>query len=146
MNALVALIGIGLVFSGFSTFTGHNRAMQNPVNVTATVIDTSIERDSSRRGGIDYQPEIRFRYTYQGAEYTSNDMYPGGQLPKERNTESGAKEVVQNYGEGTEVQVLVPPETPGKAFIRAKKTNDPLVFMALGLLMLSPGAYMFLRS
>ncbi|EHK01857.1 hypothetical protein HRED_06667 [Candidatus Haloredivivus sp. G17] len=72
-NIAIILVGFGLIFLGYNTYTGQNQALENPVNVSATVTETGIDRQSSRRGGPDYQPEIIFEYSYGGQEYTSSN-------------------------------------------------------------------------
>ncbi|MCJ7429013.1 MAG: DUF3592 domain-containing protein [Candidatus Nanohaloarchaeota archaeon QJJ-5] len=140
-GAIGILIGVGLIALGLNTFVNQNQALENPVNVSATVIETGIDQESSRRSGIEYRPEIRFEYRFEGQEYTSNNMYPGSQQPDERDSETRAREVLQRYSEGSEITVYVPPDSPNEAFIRAEKTNDPLIFMAIGLVFLAIGVY-----
>ncbi|EGQ43432.1 MAG: protein of unknown function, DUF3592 [Candidatus Nanosalina sp. J07AB43] len=143
---LAILVGVGMVFLGYNTYVDQRQALNNPENVSATVVDTGIREDSSRRGGIDFSPVIEFRYTYNGSNYTSNSMYPGGQGPDEHNLESEAREVVQNYSQGSRIQVLVPPERPQEGFIKAEKTSDGLVFIGVGFLFLGVGSYRFLKQ
>ena len=145
-NFVIIVIGIGLIFFGYNTFASQNQALENPVNVSATVIDTGIAEDSSRRGGIDYQPQIKYRYSFEGENFTSDNMHPGGQQPDDHNVESEAREVVEEYSQGSEINVLVPPEKPGEAFIKPEKTNDPLIFIAVGILFAGMGAYRFFKD
>lgn len=145
-NIAIILVGFGLIFLGYNTYTSQNQALENPVNVSATVTDTGIDRQSSRRGGPDYQPEIIFEYSYEGQDYTSSNMYPGGQDPKDYNVESNAREVVQEYSQGSEISVSVPPENPGEAFIKAKKTNNPLIGMGFGVIFILLGSYKFMKG
>jgi Protein of unknown function (DUF3592). len=144
-NILIVLVGLGLIFLGYNTYTSQNQALENPVNVSATVTDTGIQEDSSRRGGIDYQPVIQYEYSFEGQEYTSDNMYPGGQSPKDYNLQSSAKEVVEDYTQGSKLNVYVPPENPGEAFIKAKKTNSPLFFIGIGVLFVIMGSYKILQ-
>jgi hypothetical protein len=145
-NVVIILVGIGLIFFGYNGYTSQNQALENPVNVSATVTDTGIDQQSSRRGGIDYQPEIMFEYSYEGQDYTSSNMYPGGQEPKEYNLESNAREVVDKYSQGSEVTVYVPPGNPGEAFIKAKKTNKPLIGLGFGIIFILLGSYKFMKG
>lgn len=90
--------------------------MQNPVNASATVKDTEIDRDSSRKEGPDYQPHIKFEYSFKS------------QQPS------------------IQIQVNVTPENPGEAFIKARKSNKPLIFTGPGVLTIGPGAYRSLKQ
>jgi|GEM_PF-804517 len=145
-NIVIILVGVGLLFFGYTGFTGQNQALENPVNVSATVTETGIDEDSSRRGGTDYQPEIKFEYSFEGQEYESSNMYPGGQAPKDYNLESNAKEVVDRYSQGSQITVNVPPENPGEAFIKAKKTSNPLIGIGAGVLFIVLGSYRFMKD
>lgn len=145
-NIAILLVGVGLVFLGFNTLISQDQALENPVNVSATVVDTGIQQDSSRRGGIDYQPQIEYEYSFEGEKYTSRNMHPGGQLPNQYNVESKAREVIEEYSQGSEINVFVPPEKPGEAFIQKKKTNDPLMFIGIGILFAGMGAYRFVKD
>ena len=145
-NIAIILVGFGLIFLGYNTYTSQNQALENPVNVSATVTETDIDRQSSRRGGPDYQPEIIFEYSYEGQDYTSSNMYPGGQKPEDYNLESNAREVVQEYSQGSEITVSVPPSSPGEAFIHPSKTRDPLMFIAVGFSFVLAGSYKFMKG
>lgn len=145
-NIAIILIGIGLVFFGYNGYTSQNQALENPINSSATVTETGIDRQSGGRGAPEYQPEIMFEYSYEGQDYTSSNMYPGGQKPEDYNVESNAREVVDRYSQGSEITVNVPPENPGEAFIKAKKTNNPLIGMGAGLLFILFGSYKFIKS
>ena len=140
------VIGLGLIGLGANTYINQNQALQNPANTTATITDTGVDRDSSRKSGIDYQPEINFEYSFEGNQYTSSNMYPGGQQPQEYDYESEAREVTDKYSEGSEITVYVPPESPGEAFIENEKTNNPLIFMGIGVLFMFLGAYKFMKT
>lgn len=145
-NIVIILVGIGLLFFGYNSYTSQNQALENPVNVSATVTETEIDRQSGGRGAPEYQPKITFEYSYEGQDYTSSNMYPGGQKPEDYNVESNAKEVVDKYSRGSEITVNVPPENPGEAFIKAKKTNNPLIGMGLGVLFILLGSYKFMKG
>jgi|APHM01.1.fsa_nt_gi Protein of unknown function (DUF3592). len=144
-NIVIVLVGFGLIFLGYNTYTSQNQALENPVNVSATVTNTAIQEDNSRRGGIDYQPVIEYEYSFEGQEYTSDNMYPGGQSPKDYNLQSNAEEMLDDYEEGTEINVSVPPGSPGEAFIKAKETNSPLFFIGIGVLFVIMGSYKILQ-
>lgn len=145
-SVLFMLIGVGMLGLGYTTFQSQNQQLEDPVNVTAEVVSTGVDRDSSRRGSPDYTPVITFEYMYNGTEYSSDSMYPGGQEAEEYSSETSAESVTDEYSTGSNVEVFVPPESPGEAFIKAKKTDDPLIFMGIGVLMIGAGLYRYLNS
>ena len=71
-------------------------------------------------------------------------MYSGGHGPDSNSLESNAREVAQNYSQGSKIQVYVPPEKPGQAFIKPRKTDDPWIMMGVGFLFSAVGAYQLL--
>lgn len=139
----VALLVSGL---GYNMYVSQNQALDSSTKTQAEVVETGIRADSSRRGGTDYRPQITYSYTYNGQDYTSDNMYPGGQEPDEYSTRSEAKETLDRYEEQTPITVHVPTSNPGQAFIRAEKTSDPLVFIGVGILFLAVGIYRIWKS
>ena len=133
-NVLTLIAGLVMVVWGFSMMQSQATQLDSSVNTSATVVDTGVTEDISRRGGVDYVPEIAYRYTFEGQEYTEDNMYPGGQGPDDRSTRSEAESVVQNYTEGSQITVQVPPGNPDEPFIKAKKTNDPLILILFGVI------------
>jgi hypothetical protein len=45
-NVVIIFVGIGLLFFGYNSYTSQNQALENPVNVSATVTETGIDRQS----------------------------------------------------------------------------------------------------
>ncbi|MFB6179974.1 MAG: DUF3592 domain-containing protein [Halorientalis sp.] len=112
--------------------TAHTRyqhkAIDNAVNVTATVTKGHVEEDQMGHS-VHYDAHLTFTYTYEGQSYTSDDIYPGsGQ--KQFESRSDAEHYVQKMN-GTNVTAHVYPKKPGKAFLYSK-AGDPLTWIALG--------------
>jgi hypothetical protein len=132
--------GVLLAGYGFTQYQGQSESINNAVNITGTVTDTNIQTDSSRRGGIDYQAEITFDYSYEGASYSSDFIYPLDD-DREFSTESEAQEYLEDYPPGENVAASVNPEQPGDAFLNAERSDQPLLFMLIGGLMALLGSY-----
>ena len=132
--------GLLLAGYGFTRYQSQSESIDNAVNITATVTDTNIRTDSSRKGGIDYQAEITFGYSYEGEDYSSDFIYPLDD-DREFNTESEAQDYLEDYPNGEDVAASVNPEKPSDAFLNAKRSDQPLLFMLIGGLMALLGSY-----
>jgi len=134
LAAIFTVAGVALAGYGFTQYQGQTENIENAVNITATVTDTDVRTDSSRRGRIDYQAEIRFNYRYEGENQSSNYIYPLDS-DKEFDSESNAEEYLEDYLPGQEVDAFVNPENPSEAFLNAQRSNQPLILMIIGSLM-----------
>lgn len=139
-SSIFMIIGLALAGYGFMQYQGQSESINKATNITATVTDTNVRTDSSRRGGTDYQAEITFDYKFEGTSYSSDFVYPLDD-DKEFNTESEAQNYLENYSSGEEVDAFVNPEQPGKAFLTAERSNQPLLFVLIGMMMLLAGGY-----
>lgn len=140
------LIG-GLILTGYGVtqYWGQSQSLDNAVNIAATVTDTNIRTDSSRRGGIDYQAEINFDYSYEGEKYSSDFIYPLDD-DKEFNRESTAEEFLQDYSGGEQVEAYVNPSEPENAFLKDSRSNEPLILMLIGGLMAAISSYKLAKN
>lgn len=132
--------GVLLAGYGFAQYQGQSESINNAVNITATVTDTNIRTDSSRRGGIDYQAEVTFEYSYEGTDYSSDFIYPLDD-DKEFNQESAAEEFLEDYSSGSQIDAYVNPSEPGNAFLTNTRSNEPLILMLIGGFMAVLGSY-----
>lgn len=144
-SSIFMVIGLVMAGYGFTQYQGQSESINNAVNITATVTDTDVRIDSSRRGGIDYQAEITFNYSYEGNNYSSDFIYPLDD-DREFNQESEAENFIGNYPVGERVEASVNPEKPGEAFLMAERSDQPLLFMIIGGLMVVMGGYKTTRS
>jgi hypothetical protein len=140
LAALISLVGVALLGYGFTQYRGQAQSLENAENITATITDTGIETDSSRRGGIDYRAEVEFRYSFEGQEYTSDNIYPL-QAGKDFDTESAAQDFLENYPEGEAVNAYVNPDNPEGAFLKSQRSNQPVILMVIGGFLMVIGGY-----
>lgn len=99
-----------------------------------TVVDSTVERVSTSTESsdiYDYEVRIEYRYTVDGEEYTGRDIYPE-RATVTRDTEEAARKFAAPYDEGSTVTVHYNPESPGQAFIVAKRTALLKVVGGLG--------------
>ena len=144
-SLLIVLVGVGAGGFGIYDYVQQNQAVQNAVEVDATVVETDVDASASRRGGPDYKPEATFEYSYQGDSYTGDSVFPGS-ITKEYDTRSAAESVLQDYQAGETVTAYVDPNSPGYAFLVNEASNGPLFFTAIGGLFVLVGGYSTLKS
>lgn len=132
---VLLLLGGG-VMTGFGLYdyTQQSTAVSNAVEVEATVTDTDIDTISKRRASPDYQPVVTFEYRFEGTDYTSESLYPASVEP-DYDTESAARDEIEDYETGDAVTAYVDPTSPGDAFLRTEESTGPLKFAAIGGLM-----------
>lgn len=143
--ATFTFISLAMLGYGYTQYQGQSESINNAVKINATVAETDIRTDSSRRGGPDYQAEISFDYRYDDSNYSSNFIYPLDD-DKEFETESEAQEYLETYSNGRNVEAFVNPDEPGKAFLNAERSDQPLLLILIGGLMSLLGGYKVLKT
>ena len=140
---LMLLVGLALVGYGGYDYVQQSEAVENSVEVTATVESVGVETVSARRG-VDHEPTVRFGYEYEGATYESTSVFPASISPS-YDTESAARSVVSEYEEGETTTAYVAPDRPGEAFLKNRTTNTPLLAAGFGLLFALGGGWFTLK-
>ena len=140
ISGLIAAVGMVLIGFGFMQYTGQTDSLENAVSVNGTVVETKITEDTSRRGGTEYETSIRFNYSYNGSNHSSKNIYP---LDSNQGFESRSKaeKYLMNYTENSRVDAFVNPEKPGKGFLNAERSSDPITLVLAGFLLLTIGSY-----
>ena len=131
---LTVLLGLGAIGYGSYSYTAQTSALDSAVTVNATVVSTSVETVSQRRG-TEYRPQATFNYTYNGVAYTSSNVYPGP-LPREFGSPEDAQAQLDGFEQGNSVTAYVPPDSPGNAFLRVERSNKPFIVIGLGAVLL----------
>jgi hypothetical protein len=144
---LALVIGIGVAGFGAVDYLQQGAVVDRAVEVEATIVETEVTATSggSSSTGADYQPRVTFSYEYDGQSYTASGVFPGA-VPPSYDTESAARAVLEGYEPGATVTAHVDPESPDSAFLEPRRTNTPLVLMALGGLFAVVGAGSVLRA
>lgn len=143
---LALVIGIGVAGFGAVEYLQQGAVVDRAVEVEATIVETEVTSSSTSTGsGADYQPRATFSYEYDGQSYTASGVFPGT-VPPSYDTESAAREVLEGYDSGATVTAYVDPESPDSAFLEPRRTNTPLILMALGGLFAVVGVSTVLRG
>lgn len=134
-----------LIGFGFTQYLGQSDSLENTVKVDATVLKTQITEESSRRGGTEYRTSIKFRYSYEDDNYSSKNIYPLDST-REFDTRSNAEKYLKNYTENKRIEAFVNPENPGKGFLNAERSSDPITLILAGFFLLAIRSYNSIKN
>jgi len=81
----------------------------------------------SSQSGVEYRPNIRYRYSFDGKTYTSDNVYPTG--GRKFGNAVGAENFVDQYPEGETVTAHVNPSNPDRAFLVANHSWLPILLL-----------------
>jgi hypothetical protein len=125
------VLSVALMGYGYYDYTQQSEAIADAVEVEATITDTGVETaGTARRGGVEYSPEVRFEYEYDGESYTGTDIFPAA-VSSNYDTEKAARDVLDGYEQGAAVTAYVDPSAPGAAFLKDKPSQAPLELFAI---------------
>lgn len=131
---LLAFLVGGLALAGFgwTTYQNQQSDIQQAVTVEGTIERTDVVFEGSNHssGSGHYEVVIRYTYTYDGQEYTSESVYPGPE--KQFGDKRNARAVADRYSPGQTTTVYVNRERPSRAFLIEEKSNF-MSFIAMGL-------------
>lgn len=141
-----------LIFCGFASmflyvgavqFWQQRRNLANAERVDAVIVHSAVKttttRDSDGRVGFSnsttsHLPEVRFQYDVGGRQYASERLYPSI-IERGYASEAAAAEVLAPFRLQSTVRAYVNEAHPDQAFLIAERTNGPLVFLILGVLL-----------
>lgn len=134
---IVPLIFVGV---GGSLVWSQHHKITTFVPVTATVISTDIKvhesTDSDGHPSTSYEPIVNYRYQVDGRTYECNEVIPlGGSGPH-----SWARELVNRFQQGQEVDAFYDPADPTEAFLVREYSFLPYIFLLFPMLFLSVAA------
>lgn len=140
---IAVLLGVSMLGYGWTMHQNQQADVQEAVTVEGTVQSTDVEHvgssSANNPGGGSYHVTVRYTYTYEGQEYTSENVYPGPQ--KDLNKEN-ANELANRYSPGQTTTVYVNRETPSRSFlIKEKTTNITFAIIAVGALFTLAGLF-----
>lgn len=130
---LFVVAGLGIaVWSGYSIYEEQVQ-LHTAVEVEGTVLDAETVTHGGRTGG-GVEPDIRYRYTYDGQTYTSDVVFPGADSDA---TYSRATQLVNRYENRSTITVYVVPNDPDESYLVKDTRGDlgQVAFTFIGLLM-----------
>lgn len=134
---VIAIGGLAMVGAGVNMVLNERADVQQAATVEGTVGSTDVKyegsvvstADSPATGG--YKPVVRYTYTYDGQEYTSDSVYPGPE--KQFNSEDVARSVATQVSPGQTVTVYVNRRNPSRAFLINETGGNPEPFFLMGI-------------
>jgi hypothetical protein len=149
-GALILLV-LGLAVTGYGAYdyVQQSDTLQNAAEVDATVTEVGVVTQSSvggQSGGkVHYEPRVEFMYEYRGTTYTGTNVFPADIAP-EYDKRSNAESVVDEYEEGKSVTAYVDSTDPSHAFLKHRRSDEPLIAAGLGAVISLLGAVFTLRN
>ena len=114
--------------------------------VSARAPETGVEADGTGSStGVEHYPTVRFEYVYQGERYTSTNIYPSS-VRQSYDTESAARDVIENYETNTTVTAYTTPSSPGNAFLRKEESNSSFIAIGIGIVFVLLGGRSVLKE
>jgi hypothetical protein len=129
---LAIVLGLSMFGYGWTVYQNQQTDVQEAVTVEGTVESSDVEyhEGTGNTDGGHYEVVVRYTYTFEGQEYTSESVYPG---PAKEHTEEEASEIANQYSSGQTTTVYVNQEDPSRAFlIKEKNSMLPLGAMGIG--------------
>ncbi|ADJ17024.1 DUF3592 domain-containing protein [Halalkalicoccus jeotgali] len=136
---LALMLGLAVAGYGAYDYTQQSAAIENSVEVDATVTGTNVDSIMTS-GTTQFNPEVSFKYSYEGERYSSSNLYPAS-ASKNYDTKSGAQSAMKEYEQGETVTAYVNPNSPDDAFLENEESSSPLWFAALGVAFIFGGIY-----
>jgi hypothetical protein len=125
--------GLAMINFGWSMYQNEQLDVQEAVEVEGTVKSTGVEEigsPESSRSSVKYEPVVRYTYTFDDREYTSESVYPG---PEKRfGLKEDARAVADQYTPGQTTTVYVNQQQPTRAFLIKETGGNLLPFFLMG--------------
>jgi hypothetical protein len=129
------MLVIGLAATGYGAYdyTQQSNAVEDAVEVDATITDLDIESTSAGSStDVSYRPTVRFTYEYEGTAYASTNVFPST-ISTNYDTESTARSVVEEYAVDESATAYVDPSDPDAGFLKHRTSSAPLLAITIGL-------------
>jgi Tfp pilus assembly protein PilV len=144
LSLISIVLGVVLLgAAGYMTYS-QQQSLSSGVQIEATVESKEISMSSSRRGD-NYTPNVTYSYTYNGTQYTSNNIRPGIGT-KASDTRAAAEDRIDQYNVGETTTAYVVQGSPSKSYLKKKSSPLPLIIGILGLFLIGKPVYKSVAS
>lgn len=113
---LFFVIGAAILAGGAYVALPHVQDVNSAEPVDAEVLGTDTYSTSpAGESDREYYANVTYRYSYEGAEYTSDSLFPGNR--DEQVSRSRAEEIAGTYAAGDSVTAQVVPDDPTRSYL-----------------------------
>jgi Protein of unknown function (DUF3592). len=129
----VISIIVGVVLLGAAGYIAYSQqqSLSSGVQIETTVESKEITYSSDKGGR--YTPHVTYSYTYDGTQYTSDNIRPGIGT-KASNTRAAAEDRINQYTVGETTTAYVVQDSPSKSYLKKKSTPLPVMTNPLPLI------------
>lgn len=147
-SLLLFLLAVGIASYGAVDYVQSTSAVRDAVETDATITGVAVETETVGTGtssDVVYQPTVSFTYTYDGQTYTGDDLFAGS-VPARYDTETAARDAVDEYEPGMTTTAYVDPDDPNSAFLEQQTSNRQFVLVGVGGLLSLFGGYFVVKN
>ena len=102
---------------GYGEYQSQRATLDDAVEVEATVVESDVQSFRDGDDGTVYRLTVTYEYEYEGERYEVSSFDTSGTKSKEYDSQSDAREALDEYPEGDRITAYVPPDDPGAAFL-----------------------------
>jgi len=144
LSLISIILGIMLLgVAGYMAYT-QQQSLSSGEQIEATVESKEVTMRSSKSGDR-YTPHVTYSYTYNGTQYTSDNIRPGIGT-KASDTRTAAEDRIDQYNVGETTTAYVVQGSPSKSYLKKKSSPLPLIFGLLGLFLIGRPVYKSVAS
>ncbi|NIS81780.1 MAG: DUF3592 domain-containing protein [Anaerolineales bacterium] len=142
---LFSLWGLYSIIQGIRLFqlAGQTRAWPSTLGI---VKESRVHKRFSAGDSTEYQPLVRYTFSYRGQEFESDQIFLGA---KQFSRPSKALPYVQRYPEGQSVTVYYNPQDPYQSVLETGHSSRIYVVLVSGVVLIGVAVFiffLFLRS
>jgi hypothetical protein len=149
VSILMIIGGIGALWLGCNELK-HGKATKEWPIVEGEIISSKVVEEVHRSPGsidksITYTPKVQFKYSVEGVNYVSNNIFAGrGEYKSPRR--SSAQNIVKKYPEGKKVLVYYNPDNPSEAVLEPGTPPGIYLPFLVGIVFLFIGIVFVVRE
>jgi hypothetical protein len=134
LSGIILLLGLAILAWGSYAYVQDTAMLDQRVEVTAEVTSTGVERVAALRGEARYVPTATFDYSFQGIDYSSDNVFPGSSAPRYQHQETAEAQLAA-FTVGDTVAAYVDPSAPDQAFLVDARSGQASRYLAFGALL-----------
>lgn len=130
---VIAVVGVYLAYAGGERVVTQKRAVRRFVAVDAMVKSSKVGTRGPEGKDRLYYPVIRYTYSYDGEEYESETVFPGGNY--DTSDRERVKGVLDSYPINESATAYVDPEDPERSYLTEGDLTTAYFFLLGGVVL-----------